>query len=355
MNARGIGALAAAVVLVSSWLVSMSTVAAVAPGDDAPQAPGTLVETGLYAAAATGEIDSSNRPFSPQYPLWSDGAAKRRWIHLPAGTTVDVTQEDSWEFPVGTKLWKEFSFGGRRVETRFLWKATPARWIAASYVWNGEETNAVLAPRGGVRRVMEVAPGRAHDIPAVNDCAACHGGERLRPLGFTALQLSTDRDPTAIHGEPLNPGMVTLETLVAEGLTSPARPEFARRPPKIATRDPHTRSVLGYLAANCASCHNGEGEIAALGPVLRLRDLLQDGDAVARTLVNQRTSWQVPGAPEGASVLIDPASPDTSAILVRMRSRRPSSQMPPLGTALGDDEALDVLSRWIGAQAGGHQ
>jgi cytochrome c553 len=351
-----VSVLAAAVALASSRLLSMSTLAAVASGDDAPHAPGTLVETGLYVAGTVGQIDSHNRPFSPQYPLWSDGATKRRWIHLPPGTTVDVTREDSWEFPVGTKFWKEFSFRGRKVETRFLWRATPVRWVAASYVWNAQETGALLAPEGGIRGVADVAPGRAHNIPAVNDCAACHGGQRLRPLGFNALQLSTDRDPNAIHGESLQPGMVTLQTLVAEGLTSPARAEFARRPPKIATSNPQTRTVLGYLAANCASCHNGEGEIAALGPVLRQRELLQDGDAVARALVNQRTSWQVPGAPEGTSVLIDPTSPDTSAILVRMRSRRPSSQMPPLGTALRDDEALDLLCRWIGSQAAaGHQ
>jgi hypothetical protein len=45
--------------------------------------------------------------------------------------------------------------------------------------------------------------------------------------------------------------------------------------------------------------------------------------------------------------MIDPASPQTSAMLVRMRSRRPSSQMPPLGSGLRDDKAIDVISKWI--------
>jgi hypothetical protein len=30
-----------------------------------------------------------------------------------------------------------------------------------------------------------------------------------------------------------------------------------------------------------------------------------------------------------------------------MRSRRPSSQMPPLGSVLRDDKAIDVISKWI--------
>lgn len=39
--------------------------------------------------------------------------------------------------------------------------------------------------------------------------------------------------------------------------------------------------------------------------------------------------------------------PDASAMLARMRSRRPSSQMPPLGTVLRDDKAIDAVTKWI--------
>ena len=41
-------------------------------------APRLLSQTGLYAAGRPGVVDARNRPFSPQYPLWTDGAAKRR-------------------------------------------------------------------------------------------------------------------------------------------------------------------------------------------------------------------------------------------------------------------------------------
>ncbi len=314
-------------------------------GEPAP--PDRLVHTGLYAAGIAGVVDPRNRPFAPQYPLWSDGAAKRRWIYLPAGTTVDITRIDAWEFPVGTRFWKEFSFQGRKVETRLLWKATPARWITASYVWNETGTDAVLAPENGLRGVLDVAPGRSHDIPSTVDCAACHGSTSTRPLGFNALQLSDDRDPNAIHQEPLEPGMLTLSGLIAQGLASPARPELAAAPPRIATERPDTRAVLGYLASNCGSCHNGADNLAPPAPVLRMRALLEDGDAVARQLIGHPTQWQVPGAAEGTSVLVDPASPQNSALLVRMRSRRPSSQMPPLGTVVRDDAAVEAVSRWL--------
>lgn len=105
--------------------------------------------------------------------------------------------------------------------------------------------------------------------------------------------------------------------------------------------------MLDYLAANCGGCHNGSGEISALGPTLRYPELLEDGDAVAQRLVRHRARWQVPGETDGGSVLVQPGDPDASAILVRMRSRAPSSQMPPLGTVLRDQAAVDAITRWI--------
>ena len=311
-----------------------------------PQPPARLEETGLYAPDWPHAIDPRNRPFSPQYPLWSDGAEKARWVYLPEGARIEVDDDGGWQFPVGTRFWKEFSFGGRKVETRLLWKASPARWVPASYVWNAEGTAATLAPEHGVRGVAEIAPGRRHAIPSRSDCAACHGDDdSMAPLGFTALQLSTDRDPNAIHAEPPVPGMVTLDTLRAHGILPASR--RGTPPPRIATSNPRTRAVLGYLMANCGSCHNGRGEISALGPVLRSSDLLRDAEMVARSLLAQPTKWQVPGLPDGASLLIDPAAAESSALLVRMRSRRPSTQMPPLASVVRDQVAVDAIARWI--------
>jgi hypothetical protein len=308
--------------------------------------PDRLSATGLYAADGGSIVDSRNLLFSPQYPLWSDNATKRRWVYLPPGATIDATDPNAWDLPVGTRFWKEFTFNRRKVETRMLWKASEVRWVAASYMWNDEQTEAVLAPESGVPGVVEVGPGRRHTIPGTADCFACHGAARPRPLGFNALQLSADRDPNAIHGERLTPDMLTLDTLVKDGiLSSPGQPIDPR--PRIRTDNPATRSVLGYLSANCGSCHNGNGEIAALGPVLKHADLVKDGDAVARSLVGLATTWQVPGVPDGASVLVDPRLPETSAIVARMRSRAPSTQMPPLGTVVRDDRALDIIRRWI--------
>jgi cytochrome c553 len=314
----------------------------VAASDD--RLPEHLSETGLYAAGHPGTIAVGNRAFSPQYPLWTDGAAKSRWVYLPPGATIDASDPHAWNVPVGTKFWKQFEFAGRKVETRMIWRASATRWVFGTYIWNAEGTDARLAPPEGVRGVAEVSAGKQHNIPSATDCAACHGTTRPGPLGFNALQLSPDRDPNAIHGESLQPDMLTLQTLRDENRLTGA--SDATPAPRIATSNPRTRTVLGYLVANCGSCHNGRGEIAALGPILKYEDLLRDADAVATSLVGHPTKWQVPGRADG-SVLIDPHAPEQSALLVRLRSRSPSSQMPPLGTVVRDAEAVRQITEWI--------
>jgi mono/diheme cytochrome c family protein len=312
----------------------------------AARPPLLLSQTGLFEAGRPDAIVAGVRPFAPQYPLWTDGASKRRFVHLPEGAAIDASDTHAWELPVGTKLWKEFAFAGRPVETRLLWRATSDEWVVAAFVWREDGKDAVLAPDEGVPGIVEIAPGRRHSVPGRADCAACHGSP-ARPLGFGAVQLSTDRDPLAIHGEPLAPGMVTLETLVEEGWLSPDRRDLVETPPRVAARSPRARAALGYLAANCGACHDGRSPISANLPPLGWAELAADADAVAESLVGRRTRWQVPGAAEGASVAVDPAHPQTSALLARMRSRRPSSQMPPLGTAVRDEAALEAISRWI--------
>ena len=322
-----------------------------------PSAPPQLLsQTGLYIGTGTTTIDPRNRPFSPQYALWSDGAQKSRWVRLPEGAAIDVRSLDRWDFPEGTRFWKEFRFGGRKVETRFLRKNGDGSWTFASYAWNETQTDAVLAPVEGLPNVAEVAPGKFHSIPAISDCRACHdsdgpsisGPNRTQILGFSALQLSTDRDPGAPHAEPVTEDMVTLKTLAEEGMMEPARPDLITAPPRIAAADARTRSVLGYLSTNCGGCHNQDSSIANLGLLLKSSVAASHAQpAVLDALFKPTAKWQLPNAPDGASQYVTPGVPDLSAILVRMKSRRPSTQMPPLGTVLHDKEAIALVTDWI--------
>lgn len=266
----------------------------------------------------TGLSDPRNLSFSPQYPLWSDGARKRRWIYLPPGTAIDASRPDAWEFPVGTRLWKEFSVGGP-VETRFIERLRDGTWRYATYVWNEEGTDATLAPAEGI---AALPTHDGYSIPSESDCRACHESAAVPVLGFSALQLSSDRDPLAPHADARSD--IDLEALVARGLVKNLQPSATR--PRIEASSPIERAALGYLHGNCGHCHN---DTETRVPVdLTLAESVASGaassDRVLRSLLYVR-----------------------SRFLERVSSRNPQRQMPPLGTRLIDVEALALIERWI--------
>ena len=224
-------------------------------------APETLQDTGLYSDFAALQVDDTHLAFSPQYPLWTDGAAKRRWISLPPGTAIDASDPDAWSFPVGTRLWKEFSFAGQRVETRFM-ERRPDGWLYAAYAWSadGRETQRVSAR--GRRGAHPLEGGRSHAIPGVTDCKVCHQGGRSEVLGFSAIQLSPQRDPDALHADASSG--IDLDALAERGLLV-GLPASRREAPRIGAASALERTALGYLHGNCGHCHNEQGPLRNVG------------------------------------------------------------------------------------------
>jgi hypothetical protein len=324
-------------------IAAVVAVSLLAGGEAVPQAakpPQTLQETGLYADFAALRVDPRHLAFAPQYPLWTDGATKRRWISLPPGTTIDASDPDAWVFPVGTRLWKEFSFAGQRVETRYIERKPDGQWLYAAYAWSPDGREATLAPERGKRNAFALGGGRAHAIPGVNDCKACHEGGRSEVLGFSALQLSPERDPNAPHAESSG---VDLRDLIARGLLVGLPASFA--PPRITAESATERAALGYLHGNCGHCHNERGPLGNLGLFLR-QPLDASSQAVATTWARPMTK-PAPGQSPDAVSRIEPGHPERSALLQRVASRYPALQMPPLGTALVDEAAVELLRRWI--------
>ena len=230
-----------------------------------PNNPATLFDTGLCVDRACTQISTSVTPYTPQFVLWADTASKRRWYQLPAGTHIDTTDMDHWEFPVGTKFWKEFTRDDGnghevRVETRFIMRIgnddTQASWFYVPYEWNATNDDTTAQPNG----VMN-ADGTPHDIPSRSQCRSCH--ENVKPtriLGFGAIQLDW-ANPTV--------GEDDLASLVAKGTLTqnPAGSAPYFPVPGNAT----AKAALGYLHANCGHCHNPTSSEYSAGIVMQLR------------------------------------------------------------------------------------
>jgi hypothetical protein len=329
--------------LLLSLAIGTAALAAAPPTAVAPL-PERLADTGLFEPGST-RIADDVIAFSPQYPLWSDGTRKRRWIRLPAGTAVDASRVDAWEFPVGTRVWKEFGYG-RAIETRLIERLADGSWRFASYVWNAGGTEAVLAPEDGTVVAVADAPGGRYAVPSRNDCRACHEGPAVPVLGFTALQLSPDRDPLAPHADPQGAARADLKTLAARGVLRGLPPDVLATPPRIEARTPTARAALGYLHGNCGHCHNAAGALTGLELVLA-----QQADRAARSpertlasLVGHSSRFRAHGSDATQRIA---AGHGSSVLTLRMKTDNRLARMPPLGVQVVDHEGIALIERWI--------
>jgi hypothetical protein len=295
-----------------------------------------LACTGLYGPEgqhwASKRLGSGVFAYAPGAELWSDGMHKARFVWLPPGTTIDAAQSGEWKFPNGTKFWKEFTWRGKRIETRYL-ENRFGYWYRTTYRWNASESNAFELRAGEVD-----VPGTEHyEIPTASDCDRCHGGARNGILGFDAILLS---DPRAT-------GLNATE-LTARALLTPPLPPIAV-PGTDAERD-----ALTYLHVNCGvSCHNPTYPAEAwwTGFYLRLEpDQLGSVQQTNTYLTGVGVDSYIaaPDNPYLALKLIAPGEPARSAVIVRDSARGSYLQMPPLATHVVNDAGLALLERWIG-------
>ena len=293
--------------------------------------PQRLSETGLYEGAVGGAIHPAMRLYEPEFSLWSDGSEKARWVYLPECDTIDVSDPDNWQLPVGARLFKEFRIDGVRVETRLITRLVAGDYAYASYLWNEDETEAEKVGPDGVLR----AKGFDHDVPSKDQCLACHGthgqggGRPSRALGFSAIQLHASSGP------------LSLVDLVADGVFDgdPGQP--------VIPGDAETRAALGTLHANCGNCHNasvdGITEVD-LNLWLDVDDTTVEGTGVWRTAVGQPTTLFTTPSVSGRIV---PGSPEESAVLYRMLQRGNNAQMPPIATHIVDEDGSARVRTWI--------
>lgn len=303
-------------------------------------APLTLSATGLYEDIATKQLAGYVQEFTPQYPLWSDGATKTRWVYLPeCDSQIDNSNEDIWDFPVGTRMWKQFERDGELLETRLIhrWGPGDDDFTLVAYKWNDQDDEADLLTDGELD-----VKGTEHDIPSPLDCTRCHGNGILaggipsRYLGFSALQLSHDG------------AGATMATLSSDGhLTVPNATGYTA--PGNATE----QAALGYLHSNCGNCHNGTSD-GLLYPDIRFQLSVNDTDPT-QTLAYSTTVGVPPQqfTGGGCTLLVDGMDPTNSCVSVRMKGRGPDTapgnvQMPPLGTQDPDSAGgVAAVDAWI--------
>jgi glucose/arabinose dehydrogenase len=150
--------------------------------------PQKLSETGCVNPSNPHKPAPGLLPYDVNAPLWSDGAAKERYLGLPDGKQIRVKADGDWELPIGTVLMKTFYVGLRRVETRLFMRHPDGTWGGYSYEWDDDEADATLLPANKVR---QVGPQTWY-YPSRAQCLHCHTSAAGFSLGLETGQLNRD-------------------------------------------------------------------------------------------------------------------------------------------------------------------
>jgi uncharacterized repeat protein (TIGR03806 family) len=321
------------------------------PSKPVPPFPRLLSETGLFVSTKDHKPSPGLIPYSVNAPLWSDHAAKERFLAVPGDGKVEYSPTDAWKFPNGSVLVKTFAMemnhgqpaSRRRLETRLL-HLEQDHWRGYTYLWNDQQTDAELIPARGLDRVLTVgdpqAPGgkrqQTWHFPSRAECTLCHTMPVGFVLGLNTLQMNRDHDYNGVSANQLQTldgiGLFSkpLGKIKPDQLPRLANPSDAKAPLDVRARS--------YLHANCAHCHVKWGGGNALFQLTFPLALEATG------ILDTRPMHGDLGVP-GARIVI-PGDPDRSLLCQRMAKLGPG-RMPHVASSVVDEPAIQLVREWI--------
>ncbi len=331
--------------------------------------PVKLSETGLFSDTRSLKPHPGLVPYELNAPAWHDGASGERWIALPGGGRMEVTARGGWNFPEGAAMVQTLSLRNRRIETRVLLRQQN-EWAGYSYVWNNEQTEAIL--ESGKGRTRQLADGQTWRIPGRQECLLCHSRAANFVLGLSTVQLNhgsqiADWERAGVlkgnhaaveeaawrrelsgrsrdgEGPPAMLALVTPSDLQRQ---PPAESALLARPvetlPRLSNPQDQSASLhdraRAYLHANCSHCHARD---AGGNSRIQFASHLADDDMEIWNATPLHATFGIADAK-----LLAPGFPAQSLIVHRTVLRGPG-QMPPVGTLMPDGEGVTLLAQWI--------
>ena len=223
------------------------------------------------------------------------------------------------------------SKSARRLETQILQRHND-EWRPYNYVWNVEQTDALLAPKEGHNRIFEIkdsaSPGGTRNQTwrhaSRAECTQCHNNRSANLLAFNPPQLDCNGQIEKMH--------------IWDWFAKP----LPKKQPKIV--DPydtdsllHTRART-YLQLNCAHCHRrGGGGTSVFEARIEL-------DLASTKMLNHLPTQGDLGIKD--AMIVQGSDPYRSTLYNRMARLGPG-RMPRLGSTVVDEAGLALMRAWI--------
>jgi hypothetical protein len=285
---------------------------------------------------------------------------------VPGDKRIEFTAENGWNLPPGSVVVKHFALEvekgnpatARRLETRLMHNEHD-HWRGYTYVWNDEQTDAVLLedPRGRDQTFTVKDPGGAErkqtwHYPSRAECTLCHTMPANFLLGVSTAQMDRELDYGSLATGPTKRGnqIRELEHLglfskpVADAYKKDAAKDEAPKP-VVRLVDPHDVSqplearARSYLHANCSHCHMRSGGGNSNFEVPMAKSL---ADTRLLNAPPMHGDFGLAGA-----ALLAPGDPDRSVFIKRMTLPPGPGRMPLIASGVVDEEAVKLMREWV--------
>ncbi len=284
-------------------------------------------------------------PYDLNSPLFSDYAKKKRFIWMPPNVNATYNEDSNpLEFPLGSILIKNFYFENilpenstKILETRLMIKKEN-NWEFAKYVWNEDQTEAVLTSEGSFVSFdwIEGTETKSvnYRIPSQAECFTCHN-KFGTPLPIGPKPQNLNKNFSYVDGISNQ-----LEKWISQGYLQDNIPSSI-----VSTVDwkdealPLDLRARSYIDINCAHCHSDESYCEyrpmrfAFG---------QNGDDTNMGICVS-PDIQV----EPYTKIIQPQNINVSLLHFRMSTTEEQYRMPLLGRTLKHEEGVRLIEQWI--------
>jgi uncharacterized repeat protein (TIGR03806 family) len=290
-------------------------------------------------------------PYKPNSELFTDYALKKRFVWMPSGVKATYNGDGNvLELPVGSALIKSFYYNKvqpnnttKIIETRIMIRKSTG-WIFANYIWNDEQTEALLTTQSTARDLSwKDANNVVHTLnyrtPEVDfECLRCHStfeNQNVNPIGIKPQNINYNFNYADGSKNQLNKLIEFgyLENNLPDQINSTV--DFNDTSKSLDLR------VRSYFDANCAHCHVNGGEASWHN----LRFAFNETTNPVKMGVSAHAAHYLEGY---NNVTITPGNVSLSILHYRINTENDLLYiMPPLGRTKKHTEAVALIETWI--------
>ena len=299
-------------------------------------------------------------PYEPISSLFTDYAHKKRFVWLPNGTKATFNGDDEiLDLPVGSAIIKTFYYDNvqpsnttKIIETRIMIRKSEG-WIFANYVWNDEQTEAVLDLNGSTKAISwkdenNVIKNVDYRIPNEAQCIVCHKTKNYEGGNYVQKNIPIGIKPQNLN-KTFNYGNETKNQLTKWIELGKLTNDFSLPTTgnTIVNYNDASQSldnrVRSYFDINCAHCHKEHGHC----------DYRPMRYAFSETYNNQTNmgvcvdTQDMQGFEPALSKIVTPGNIYRSMVYHRLNTVDETYRMPLHGRTIIHEEGVQLVEEWI--------